>query len=295
MKNVLNLCRIFWTDWPEQNVQRPPVLFCQKQRRAGPQLLCAMIATLAVLLQAGRAVADNSGNGDQPDRFQLDVVMFQYIDVPAQRQRSTSVRDHKLFSGALSPAHMQAIAKSERGCISTAAPILLTPDQSMLASQVTRLKRRSELKVLWTVSIQAPLDGSSATLPVLINVAPSVGLNHRIEGVIHFSRKRFLHVSTDLWVNTLNPVHPLNEVLAGRSLVNRERRSHHDMWIFSRRSERYAGRYKHSKWTTATPYYTGSLHVEHTKKLRPEVLHYMDHPLIGMLVMVTPVAERPQE
>ena len=240
-------------------------------------------------------VADDSDNGDSPDIFQLDVVKFQYIDAPAQRKRSTSERDHNLFSGALSPAHMQAISKSERENISTAAPILLSQNQSLLASQVSRLKRRGELKVVWNVSLQAALDDNSATLPILVNVAPSVGLNHWIEGVIHFSRKRFLHVSTDLWVNTLNPVHPLNEVLAGRSLVNRERRSHHDMWIFSRRSERYAGRYKHSKWTTATPYYTGSLHVEHTKKLRPEVLHYMDHPLIGMLVMVTPVAERPQE
>ncbi|MCL6269811.1 peptidoglycan binding protein CsiV [Sansalvadorimonas sp. 2012CJ34-2] len=182
----------------------------------------------------------------------------------------------------LKPEAQQPELVDRKPNLATEAFILLPDSLSGLKAENSSLRRAKDYKVLWKASFRMPLDRDRHPVPIKIEAGRKVGHTYQVEGTISLSQKRFLHADTDLWVNTLNPVRPVEEVLAGDSVL-----------IPLSIEEAYAIQPPVASddlpetLVNIFPY-TENMPVKSSKRLQLSKLNFIDHPDIGILIKVTP-------
>ena len=148
------------------------------------------------------------------------------------------------------------------------------PVRSSLSKLIRRLNRAADVEVLGEQSWQQPITKTPG--PVMIQAGERFDDRYEIEGTLSFSRSRYLHVRVELWLTRFQarfrrtrPVAP--SLLAG--LDAKTLAANHDLVAVERRRGQY----------TAT-----SVHrLKESRKLRLDELHYLDHPLFGVIVKIS--------
>jgi len=111
------------------------------------------------------------------------------------------------------------------------------------------------------------MDRESKTPSIVISGGQSVGGHRELEGTIKIHIARYLHLTTDLWLTQgskeTNLTWPSVPTRPGSSSTKAS--------------------YNLTSYPVAT--------LRERRRMRSKELHYIDHPLMGVLILFTPIGE----
>ena len=147
---------------------------------------------------------------------------------------------------------------------------------SSLQSILRSLRRSSSFTVIDQASWIQPID--EAPITVMFQAGQRYDDTWELEGTISLTRSRFLHVDTDLWYTLFEPrggaVDPLRT--SGASLLNEVPEDFQGLVQELEQVERERGQYYPARQHTMVQ----------SRRMRSDELHYLDHPLFGLLIRV---------
>lgn len=153
----------------------------------------------------------------------------------------------------------------------------LQPLQTLLMSEkADRINDRSDMQVIWHQAWVEPVQAEQKAVPHVIDEQLTRNMDIRITGHFHLHLSRYLHINTDLIVRhyaldgsvILKTLHlPVSRVMKTLSPLMYQNMTP----IEQRQMPVRAGR------------------VQQSRRMRSNELHYIDHPMLGVVVKVTPV------
>ena len=148
-----------------------------------------------------------------------------------------------------------------------------TEETSSLGSVLRRLNRSSRFKVLSHYSWIQPIDGEPT--PIMVQAGKRYDDRFEIEGTLSLSRSRYLHVHTDLWYTQFEPKGgSTNPYQSGfRSNLPDETLAAYPDLV---KVERERGQY----------YAARSHAMVQSRRMRSGEMHYIDHPLFGIVIQI---------
>ena len=211
------------------------------------------ISTLCSLLSlASQASAQTNTLETQLRWYHVDMIIFgqdsQYPDPEGTPKVTIHKRDHRAIR--LNPPPQQPTSE---------VLTLLPEEQLQLTKERKALVRSRHHTLLWAGSWYMPLSPQGRATTITIEGGRHIGRSFELEGTIEFALRRFLHVSTNLWINTLNPK------------------------LFTQADEVQSSPHRstsHSPYLTNRPFNT-------RQKLDLNTLVYIDNPDAGILLKVT--------
>ncbi len=151
-----------------------------------------------------------------------------------------------------------------------------TETNSSLQKVLGSLRRSSRFNVLAHQSWIQPL--GSEPSPMMVQTGQRYDDRFEIEGTVSLRRSRFLHIDTNLWYTVFEPREGgVNPFIQGfdSSLPDAVLNEYQDLVEV----ERQRGQY-----------FPARTHVmEQTRRMRSNELHYLDHPLFGIVVKINQV------
>ncbi|MCK4870757.1 MAG: hypothetical protein KAS93_06580 [Gammaproteobacteria bacterium] len=142
-------------------------------------------------------------------------------------------------------------------------PALLTNDKSPLKTEITRLTRSKNFQIILSASWQQNIPAGTTTKPIHISGGTTVNNDddsatiNEIDGTVTISRNRYFNINTNLILT--EPLAKLNQIGAGN----------------------YAQTIAKNKLI--------SFQMLQTRRMKSKELNYLDHPLFGTLIEITPV------
>lgn len=189
---------------------------------------------------------------------------------------------------------LQADGQQQPAYSDEAAFILLSKDQYQLGDVVKRTLAQADFRLLFHQAWRQPMDKRYEAAHLLIRGGDQFDSHYELEGSINLSVARYLHLTTDLWLSTFvsnlgreeDPWPVLPTVpLAGassqpRGLFNRD--SHINgsslQEFFNPFADIAGNQYSVDQTVTLRQH----------RRMRSSELHYIDHPLMGLIIKITP-------
>ena len=137
---------------------------------------------------------------------------------------------------------------------------------------VASLQRSSAYKVLAVKSWRQPGLDRSRAIPVVLQGGESFGEHHRLEGSVKLILSRYLHLETDLWLGEYVQSFAPSEAPATMPDASL---SPDDGGIMPAAVSAFEP--------------TRLVRMQDSRRMRSKELHYLDHPLIGVIVKVIPL------
>jgi hypothetical protein len=218
---------------------------------------------------------------NQPRWYQIEVLLFRNLSTAAQSEEywptQLDVRsphasyampgngsDSGMLDGWQAPDGSGAAAGNQRVEYRS-----LAASSAKMSAIRDRLQQRRDYKVLALRSWQQALTPAARPVYLHVSEGEQYADYSELEGYIGFSLKRYLHVDTELWWGDYSAPDPQldrNEDVdfaAGLADLPPETWQH-------RRVARGA-------------------HLQEQRRMRSGEVHYFDHPLVGMMVLISPV------
>lgn len=145
----------------------------------------------------------------------------------------------------------------------------LADDQLRLGAELSDLKRRSGLRVLWHGRWIQPIPSRDAPQPLLIQLGQTFGDSYQLEGTLEVTIGRYLHFHPRLWYQ--EPGLGFEPSYVGRD-------SQHDGPVVST-----------TVWQPPPNLSSRYMVLDESRTMRSERLHYLDHPKLGIVVRIDPV------
>lgn len=180
---------------------------------------------------------------------------------PSNEIDPTAMIDIDSIIAALNPVSAGSLAFSD------------TNETSSLSTVLRSLRRSSRFNVLDAYSWIQPIDGTPT--PVMIQTGQRYDDRYEVEGTLFLSRSRFLHVQTQLWYTLFEARGgEANPFVAGfeSNLEDDVLKQHPELVEV----ERERGQY----------YVTRSHEMTQSRRMRSGEMHYIDHPLFGIIVRI---------
>jgi len=188
----------------------------------------------------------------------------------------------------------------------------LAPEQRQLTADAQTLNRNSGFRVLFHQAWQQPIDSGSRSEWIYIHGGNTDGEHSELEGSLRLSLSRYYHLETNLWLSRFGraaPAHlqpdatqPLDEIPAiphGPALPPPPAtQKSPQLRQIEAISARFANDDSPILNEAAQPRSTEVMQVDILKsseQVRSKRLHYVDHPRMGVLLLVTPLADDGKE
>lgn len=173
----------------------------------------------------------------------------------------------------LSEEDKQLLAEEEMEPTITFIPA--AENQLVLDHQAKQLKYNKKYQVIYHGGWQQQLSDGQAMTSYRLSVETD---GNELDGTINIIRKRFLHVTTDLWMHEI----AIDTTEIDTTLTQDYIEPLEDINALAEEIE-----------TTSNPIVDTIEYARLYKKerMRSNELHYIDHPLMGMLIRITPFNE----
>ena len=184
----------------------------------------------------------------------------------------------------VNPLHSGLTVEGHHGEI----PYALLPDEELqLTHTVRKISRRNNFRKLFHHAWRQPAATRKDSPHIIITGGDKFDNHFELEGTIQLGVERYLHITTDLWLSSF----------VGNAGLER------DLWSTlpkrpetnpqSTPSNAIANEFdpvQHSFLALFGNQYSvdRTVTLRQTRRMRSGELHYIDHPLIGLLVKVTP-------
>ena len=171
---------------------------------------------------------------------------------------------------------------------------LLPLEAGLLSAQAAALAKAPGHRLLRHLRWQQPLTGRQTATPVLIQGGEQYDDHYQLEGTIKLAVERYLHLNTDLWLSEFVPADgddsnpwpllpkPPQPRQASDSATADPLRSNaaaQSFWFFDNPFQQWAS----NEFAVAR-----TVTMRQDRRMRSNEIHYLDHPLMGILVTVTP-------
>ena len=148
----------------------------------------------------------------------------------------------------------------------------ISGNERQLEGPARSIRRSSLYALLLHQSWQQPIDQTPT--PILIQGGQQFGDRFELEGTLSLRRQRFLHVEADLWLTQFSPQRALPAAKAPSNL----KAQFPDLFEAAERGRTFSA--------------DARFHLSERRRLRSGELHYLDHPALGVLILVTPLDAR---
>jgi len=171
---------------------------------------------------------------------------------------------------------------------------LLTPEHYQLSEIIESILSKADFRQLLHQAWRQPIGKRNQAESLLIRGGDSFDSHYELEGYINLSVERYLHINTDLWLSTfvsnvgreqepwpILPKAPLSSV-AKTNIPTTD--------IFAG-GDNYSNSYIENPFLDIS---SNQYSVDRTialrqhRRMRSNELHYIDHPLMGVLIKITP-------
>lgn len=173
-----------------------------------------------------------------------------------------------------------------------AAPTQPLPDiaavpanERMLDTIRRRLQRSGRFDVLYYQAWRQTLTGDDPGIPYHITGGIHYGNDYELDGYLTFSLRRYLHLDADLWLTDFATGTDTDS--GGWSLGAEE--NNDNGWQLGNTSDN--GRFRSQYYDMLSEHHliVQTAHLDEHRRMRSSQLNYLDHPLFGVLVLITPV------
>lgn len=246
-----------------------------------------LISTLLLagsLLHAPLAAADGCSEG--PDCYRVELIAFGYPDA----QKSDSQWPRTVQMGYPSP--VRALRPPEAAG-DGAALAALPAEQRRLNAEAARLAQGNAAKILFHEAWNQRLGSAAAAESVLVTGGEQQGTHRALEGSVKLWLERTPHVEAWLWLSKVGP-QPISMPAAAPPAESASLEEELDpaatgpLWP-ERPPLPEANAPAADPIAPAATEPTRIVVLRQHSALGPGALHYLDHPLFGVLVQVTPL------
>lgn len=175
--------------------------------------------------------------------------------------------------------------------------VALDDDQLELTAAAARLLRQGNYRTLFHKAWRQPTAGRDNAISVLVRGGDSFDDHRELEGSIQLSVERYLHFRTDLWLSTFTSTAGLDELpwpkLPRLPVVSADQANTQPNFDALFNNSSLSG----MNWGSQIPAFNLSHRryvvdttavLRQSRRMRSSELHYIDHPLMGILVRATP-------
>tara|TARA_R110001592_G_scaffold240929_2_gene501210 strand:+ start:31774 stop:32910 length:1137 start_codon:yes stop_codon:yes gene_type:complete len=185
-------------------------------------------------------------------------------------------------------------------------PFVLLPGEHLeLGAKAAQMQRGGRYTVLFHETWVQPVPPEERSLPIVLDHSGDTGQWSRLQGTIKLSLSRYLHVQTNLWLNTSGDYLPGTwqmpaPPLGPSSLIIEEQEPVDITTAIEQLSEptvpgiegedSVESGHGSSEVAAAPIYpYRHAVLLEQTRRMRSNEAHYIDHPLLGVVIKFTPI------
>lgn len=240
-----------------------------------PRFIFVLLSVLSLSAQAAPAPIEPAAPNSP--WYRIEVMLIAYEDADNidhehwPQELPAKVFDHAAldFSGQVNPDH-NATPRLAAGFGIGKTPDTnlhksLPADSLSLQEDADRINKQNNMKVIWHRAWIEPIQEQSKAILHPIDVHLLDRLNMHLSGRIQLYRSRYLHIDTDL-VMQHSEVQPFL-IEDSEALVDDQPE------------------------TASNPNIRAG-EIKLTRRMRSNELHYLDHPMLGVLVKVVPVENK---
>lgn len=176
--------------------------------------------------------------------------------------------------------------------------LVLNAEEMQLKPVASKVLRQADFRLLFHKAWRQALNDRASSEHIIILGGERFDQHYELEGTINISVERYLHLSTDLWFSTftsnaggeenpwpvLPPIPPTSTTI--EAATHAASNDPFSSSVFT---------YKHSLGFEFQALTGNQYSVERTvsfkqrRRMRSNELHYIDHPLLGLLIKISPV------
>lgn len=231
-----------------------------------------------LLVGAGGVASTAAQTSDQSRLYQVEVIIFKRQQQDYQEQWPTNIK----LGYPSRLVRLQQRATDESETTASYPPFVLLPRNELkLARHATSLARDARFQVLFHQAWRQPLTSPRNAPAILIHGGSPFGRHHELEGSITLSLPQLVQVQTRLWLTefTLNPNQSGGDWPALPAVPTQAQ------------SDDQSPSSSQTTWPDTdlpeTPVPQRIITLEEERKMRLGELHYIDHPLLGMIIQIT--------
>lgn len=243
------------------------------------------IRLLTSLLFFGLLGISTPSTAAEPDWYQIEILLF--AQQPDYQRSSELWRDDFAPDNSSNPVKLE---EKPGGNLSRQPFLLLPSDQRQLNNSAQRIERAPDLRLLKHLAWRQPVQQKDQAQAVLIQAGDRFDGEYELEGTLTIFRGRYLHASSDLFFSQFKNIENINQL--DWSVFSKDGGvSDSDAWLQDQNLE------KHNEPVSASRPGIGSnarfiraatARLNQSRRMRSNELHYIDHPLFGILVQITP-------
>ena len=191
-----------------------------------------------------------------------------------------------------------------------ARPLLPTPFIALPAAQrefngkAAYMQRSGRYQTLFHQSWAQPVLGKGSALPLILDRSGDTGQWSRLQGSVTLHLSRYLHLETNLWLNTSGdylpgewrmPAPPLGPPsLIVETLPEETSEGFGEQWVASTDADGEPELGAEESLGPLYPYRHAVL-LQQKRRMRSTEVHYIDHPKLGVVIKITPLTEEDLE
>jgi hypothetical protein len=157
----------------------------------------------------------------------------------------------------------------------------LDEDAKTLREAFQHLRRIDRYRPLFHEVWQQPMQSRGRSPAILITGGNAYGSHFELEGTIKLSVERYLHIDTDLWLHRFEPNFGQTSTFQVPELPTN---TGTDIML--------GDSYSPFSLIIDEPYNVArTVTLRQSRRMRSGEIHYLDHPLFGVIVLVTPLAQ----
>ncbi|MYM62133.1 CsiV family protein [Pseudomaricurvus sp. HS19] len=253
-----------------------------------------LLAPLCLLLPQAPAMAQETAPW-----YKVEVVLFKYL-YPDENEAWR--KDINLSY----PINWVTLADpGQPGATNTPARTFITlpQEQLQLTKEAGHLARSRGMRVLLHTGWSQPVGNREEAPAVVIAAGEKFGDHSELEGNISVGVSRYLHVSTNLWLTRFAhnvgqnqegeawPQLPLRPDAAAEKYAQLYSRDTGSLW----EDDASANQLLTLTEAEEQPYVPAQVALmQQSRRMRSKELHYIDHPLMGVLILIEPLESNPQ-
>jgi hypothetical protein len=191
------------------------------------------------------------------------------------------------------------------------APLItLPPSQQEFRGRADAMQRSGRYRILFHEAWTQPISSQSQSLPIVLDHSGDGGTWPALQGSVKIYVDRYLYVETNLWLNTQGeylkgswrmpaPPRGPSSILLEETMLNQI-----DAETPGQPLERLSEPTVQTEpgMTTTDQLNTESVYpfrhavlLKQTRRMRSNETHYIDHPMLGVIVKISPLAETAQQ
>lgn len=149
----------------------------------------------------------------------------------------------------------------------------------IFADKATKINRRSDMQVIWHQAWIEPIQNEDQAIQHPIDVSLQDKLNIQLRGTVQLHVSRYLHINTDLQIQHYELMEP-NELAALTLAASHNEKSDYRVNLLG-----------DSEISLSEPQLipVRSAKIQQSRRMRSKELHYVDHPMLGLVVKVIPI------